>query len=121
MAKLETVKSSPEDKNDYIGSILVADHLTPGIWLGNLKNRYSVKEFVAERGFWKLFSDGVTDLIGVSFHLSKKVFEAYRFRKRPVHRSGKYADGRPGLKYNFARRVLSRSLSEPVSRHHRQV
>ncbi|HSB06373.1 MAG TPA: arginine N-succinyltransferase [Thermodesulfobacteriota bacterium] len=34
----------------------------PNAWLGNLKNRNLVKEFGAEDGFWKLFSDGVADL-----------------------------------------------------------
>jgi hypothetical protein len=34
----------------------------PNAWLGNLKNRNLVKEFGAEGGFWKLFSDGVADL-----------------------------------------------------------
>jgi hypothetical protein len=31
-------------------------------WLGDLKNRNLVKEFGAEVGFWKLFSDGVARL-----------------------------------------------------------
>jgi hypothetical protein len=34
----------------------------PNAWLGNLKNKNLVKEFGAEAGFWKLFSDGVADL-----------------------------------------------------------
>jgi hypothetical protein len=34
----------------------------PNAWLGNLKNRNLVKEFGAEGGFWKLFSDGVAGL-----------------------------------------------------------
>jgi len=34
----------------------------PNAWLGNLKNKNLVKEFGAEGGFWKLFSDGVADL-----------------------------------------------------------
>jgi len=34
----------------------------PNAWLGNMKNRNLVTEFAAEGGFWKLFSDGVSDL-----------------------------------------------------------
>jgi hypothetical protein len=34
----------------------------PNAWLGNLKNINLVKEFGAEGGFWKLFSDGVAGL-----------------------------------------------------------
>ncbi|HDR47102.1 MAG TPA: arginine N-succinyltransferase [Geoalkalibacter subterraneus] len=34
----------------------------PNAWLGNMKNRNLVSEFAAEGGFWKLFSDGVSDL-----------------------------------------------------------
>jgi hypothetical protein len=34
----------------------------PNAWLGNLKNRNLVKEFGAEGGFWKFFSDGVAGL-----------------------------------------------------------
>jgi len=34
----------------------------PNAWLGNLKSKNLVREFGAEGGFWKLFSDGVADL-----------------------------------------------------------
>jgi len=34
----------------------------PNAWMGNLKNRNLVKEFGAEGGFWRLFSDGVAGL-----------------------------------------------------------
>lgn len=34
----------------------------PNAWLGGLKNVDLVKEFGAQRGFWKAFSDGVEDI-----------------------------------------------------------
>lgn len=47
----------------------------PNAWLGNLKNRNSVKEFGAEGGFWKLFSDGVADLKVQEGHILIKLKE----------------------------------------------
>lgn len=44
-------------------------------WLGNLKNRNLVKEFGAEGGFWKLFSDGVADLKVQEGHILIKLKE----------------------------------------------
>ena len=34
----------------------------PNAWLGGIKNIDLVKEFGADKGFWKTFSDGVEDL-----------------------------------------------------------
>jgi hypothetical protein len=47
----------------------------PSAWLGNLKNRNLVKEFGAEGGFWKLFSDGVADLKVQEGHILIKLKE----------------------------------------------
>jgi hypothetical protein len=47
----------------------------PNAWLGNLKNKDLVKEFGAEDGFWKLFSDGVEDLKIQDGHLLIKLKE----------------------------------------------
>jgi len=47
----------------------------PNAWLGNLKNRNLVKEFGDERGFWKLFSDGVADLKVKKGHILIKLKE----------------------------------------------
>ena len=47
----------------------------PNAWLGNLKNRNLVKEFGAEGGFWKLFSDGVADLKVQEGHILIKLKE----------------------------------------------
>lgn len=47
----------------------------PNAWLGNLKNRNLVKEFGAEGGFWKLFSDGVADLKVKEGHILIKLKE----------------------------------------------
>ncbi len=47
----------------------------PNGWLGNLKNRNLVKEFGAEEGFWRLFSDGVADLKVQEGHLLIKLKE----------------------------------------------
>ena len=47
----------------------------PSAWLGNLKNRNLVKEFGAEGGFWKLFSDGVIDLKVQEGHILIKLKE----------------------------------------------
>jgi hypothetical protein len=47
----------------------------PNAWLGNLKNRDLVKEFGAEGGFWKLFSDGVADLKVQEGHILIKLKE----------------------------------------------
>ena len=47
----------------------------PNAWLGNLKNKNLVKEFGAEGGFWKLFSDGVADLKVQEGHILIKLKE----------------------------------------------
>lgn len=47
----------------------------PNAWLGNLKDRNLVKEFGANGGFWKLFSDGVADLKVEEGHLLIKLKE----------------------------------------------
>ena len=47
----------------------------PNAWLGNLKNKNLVKEFGAEDGFWKLFSDGVADLKVIEGHILIKLKE----------------------------------------------
>jgi hypothetical protein len=47
----------------------------PNAWLGNLKNKNLAKEFGAEGGFWKLFSDGVTDLKVQEGHILIKLKE----------------------------------------------
>jgi len=47
----------------------------PNAWLGNLKNKNLVKEFGAEDGFWKLFSDGVADLKVKEGHILIKLKE----------------------------------------------
>lgn len=47
----------------------------PNAWLGNLKNRNLVKEFGADGGFWKLFSNGVADLKVKEGHLLIKLKE----------------------------------------------
>jgi len=47
----------------------------PNAWLGNLKNRNLVKEFGAEGGFWKFFSDGVADLKVQEGHIRIKLKE----------------------------------------------
>lgn len=47
----------------------------PNAWLGNVKNRNLVKEFGAEGGFWKLFSDGVADLKVQEGHILIKLKE----------------------------------------------
>jgi hypothetical protein len=47
----------------------------PNAWLGNLKNKNLVKEFGAEGGFWKLFSDGVADLRVQEGHILIKLKE----------------------------------------------
>jgi hypothetical protein len=47
----------------------------PNAWLGNLKKKNLVKEFGAEGGFWKLFSDGVADLKVQEGHILIKLKE----------------------------------------------
>jgi len=47
----------------------------PNAWLGNLKNKNLVKEFGAEGGFWKSFSDGVADLKVQEGHILIKLKE----------------------------------------------
>jgi hypothetical protein len=47
----------------------------PNAWLGNLKNKNLVREFGAEGGFWKLFSDGVADLKVQEGHILIKLKE----------------------------------------------
>ncbi|MBN2032835.1 MAG: arginine N-succinyltransferase [Deltaproteobacteria bacterium] len=47
----------------------------PNAWLGNLKYRNLVREFGAEGGFWKLFSDGVEDLKVQEGHMVIKLKE----------------------------------------------
>ena len=41
----------------------------PNAWLGGIKNIDLVKEFAADKGFWKTFSDGVEDIKVEEGHL----------------------------------------------------
>lgn len=47
----------------------------PNAWLGGIKNIDLVKEFGAEKGFWKAFSDGVEDIKIEEGHLKIKLKE----------------------------------------------
>jgi len=47
----------------------------PNAWLGGLKNIDLVKEFGANKGFWKTFSDGVEDIKIKEGHLRMKLKE----------------------------------------------
>ena len=47
----------------------------PNAWLGGIKNIDLVKEFGADKGFWKTFSDGVEDIKIKEGHLKIKLKE----------------------------------------------
>ena len=47
----------------------------PNAWLGGIKNIDLVKEFAADKGFWKTFSDGVEDIKVEEGHLKIKLKE----------------------------------------------
>jgi len=47
----------------------------PNAWLGGMKNIDLVKEFGADKGFWKTFSDGVEDIKIKEGHLKIKLKE----------------------------------------------
>jgi len=47
----------------------------PNAWLGGIKNIDLVKEFGADKGFWKTFSDGVEDIKVKEGHLKIKLKE----------------------------------------------
>ena len=47
----------------------------PNAWLGGIKNIDLVKEFGADKGFWKTFSDGVEDIKIKEGHLRIKLKE----------------------------------------------
>jgi hypothetical protein len=47
----------------------------PNAWLGGIKNIDLVKEFGADKGFWKTFSDGVEDIKVKEGHLEIKLKE----------------------------------------------
>ncbi|GMQ79769.1 MAG: hypothetical protein BMS9Abin03_206 [Thermodesulfobacteriota bacterium] len=47
----------------------------PNAWLGGIKNIDLVKEFAADKGFWKTFSDGVEDIKIEEGHLKIKLKE----------------------------------------------
>lgn len=47
----------------------------PNAWLGGIKNIDLVKEFGADKGFWKTFSDGVDDIKIKEGHLKIKLKE----------------------------------------------
>ena len=47
----------------------------PNAWLGGIKNIDLVKEFGADKGFWKTFSDGVEDITIKEGHLKIKLKE----------------------------------------------
>jgi len=47
----------------------------PNAWLGGIKNIDLVKEFGADKGFWKTFSDGVEDVKITEGHLKIRLKE----------------------------------------------
>jgi len=47
----------------------------PNAWLGGIKNIDLVKEFGADKGFWKTFSDGIEDIKVKEGHLRIKLKE----------------------------------------------
>ena len=47
----------------------------PNAWLGGIKNIDLIKEFGADKGFWKTFSDGVEDIKIEEGHLKIKLKE----------------------------------------------